>query len=402
MLGLEYIKPYVKHLHLYIIPVHGISAHPTTNVLDHVLNTPTLQQITITLSPELDKQPPIDGPFANSHADIVSQFEASRHLWLPAAGLLTSKPTTSSSHHVPLIQLREALEGTCTKFKGLTRLAFTNLSVVGIESMRFGPVTSLTLGQMRDDQWMNKIFWENIKHMEIRLVSWWGHEDKIFTETSAGTSKPHGLKHFFKGSAHHQRTEGHYHRSKNVSNSNQRDNEDDKDRERRRIGFNFLHSWLEGFTGTLESLQISWVKPVLTSRAVPQPADSKLSRRAILEKYPETRENFMEWRLCGGRNPLLFDRQLNPSWFWRAMLVWERMEEAKVLGSAVGGEEVAAMKVRIPKLKRLRVEMKRVEPGVQCTEVTEDDNGCLVAEVALREQVAAAGEILLPLRFKPE
>ena len=402
MLGLEYIKPYVSHLRLYIIPVHGISAHPTVSVLTYVVDIPTLERITITLCPELDEQPTIDGPFSTSHSDVASQFEASKHLWLPAKGLLTSKPTAHSSHHFPLIQLRETLESTCAKFKALTRITFTNLSVVGIESMRFGSVTSLTLGQMRDNQWMNAIFWEHIKRMEVCLVSWWDHEDNAFAATSKGTSKHHGVKHLFKGSAHHQRTGGRHHASKNAGISRQSDSEDDDDHERLRLGFNFLHSWLEGFTGTLESLQISWVKPVLTSRPLPQLADSKLSRRAILEQYPETRVKCIEWRFCAGRNPLLFDRQLNPSWFWRGMLVWERMEELKVLGCAMGGEDVAAMKVRGPKLKRFRVEMKRVEPGVQCTQVAEDENGCLVAEVALKEQVTAAGEILLPLRFKPK
>ena len=104
--ALESVKPHIQHLHIKVVPIKNTSQLPKKPVLNGVLRITRLEQITVTLLPET-----LSKSSASSFLDISADDGQSNQLWTWQNHNISSIKTMHSSHHRPLIQLCEALEG---------------------------------------------------------------------------------------------------------------------------------------------------------------------------------------------------------------------------------------------------------------------------------------------------
>ena len=157
------IKQHIQILHLKIRPTCKTDYNPSITLLESLLDLPQLECLSLELLNHEDPQ---------THQIDVG---LSMSLWIWSTdNLLDCKGTTRPAHHHTLVNLRGALEHNAQTLGKLSTLQFTNLSITGIQALRFRPFSGYKLRGHRDDNsgWRGT-FWPRIKTLEICVVKWW-------------------------------------------------------------------------------------------------------------------------------------------------------------------------------------------------------------------------------------
>ncbi|KAI4148134.1 MAG: hypothetical protein LQ340_005224 [Diploschistes diacapsis] len=250
------IQPLITHLHLKIAPTAPSIHDPGTQLLDSLLRSDGLQQLSIHLLPD-DKCLP-------STIDSIAPKAVSNHLWtLPyfapqdgpsppplselhpemTAGADPCK-TETVSHALPLLLLRETLERCRPHMKLLRSVHFENLSIQGVHAL-----SALEITQNDGETESGSSFWSLIPALRLSIIKWWAIPAEhwpFFDEKSGVATFPVS-------------TDPTARRSKEVN--------------LKLRGWQVLMRWLRGIQGGVQMLDFSWVEP----RVLMPPTDAMSS-----------------------------------------------------------------------------------------------------------------------------